>query len=201
MNIYTTPEALQGVCARNGDIINATFSTANQTIAKISCTGNIQVHTIYNGVATTETYSDLTNTVLALKADADTLVSIEGEVTKLIFHENLFITLGTIDLKNIITNNSRNLQYLDVSTNLKLTSLDVSKNTALTTLYCTSCTSLTSLRCNAYNEGVTSKLSAAITDATSTTGTVTVFAPLTYASTIKTAATTKGWTYTEQETA
>ena len=247
MNIYTTPDALQCAGAKLYNVINATFFTANPTITEITCTGDIQVHTIYNGLATTEIYSNLTDTAVSLKADAETLVRIVGDVTAITFPYDGHYpgdTSGQPRLKTIITANCRSLKSLTVKSALNLTSLDLSKNTALTyldcsyckitsldlskntaltslycrectgitsldlskntaltTLDCTSCTSLTSLRCNAYNEGVTSNLSAEITNATSTTGTVTVFAPLTYASTIKTAATTKGWSYTEQETA
>ena len=287
MNIYTTPYALQRAGAKIYNVINATFFIANPTITIITCTGNIQVHTIYNGIATTETYSNLTDTALSLKADAETLVRIVGDVTAITFpYDGTY--LGSISepyrLKTIITANCRSLKSLAVTGATKLTSLDLSKNTALTSLECNYCTSITSLdlsrnteltnltcsdtgitsldlsknteltrlncsdtditsldlskntaltslecsstgitsldlsknteltrlncdnckgitsiKCNASKMNITTSISSIIKQATSTTGTVTVFEPLTYASTIKTAATNKGWSYSEDD--
>ena len=97
------------------------------------------------------------------------------------------------------------LTALDVSKNTALTSLscndchvltalDLSKNTALTTLNCSSCTKLVSISYLATNEDVSTAIAGAITNATSTTGTVYTDSAAAYYSTIATAATTKGWT-------
>ena len=78
-----------------------------------------------------------------------------------------------------------------------ITSLDLSQNTALTNLNISLCSKLTSISCTAAEQTIAKNVSYFISQYASLKGTVTVYAPLTYASIISTAASEEGWTYKE----
>ena len=108
------------------------------------------------------------------------------------------------------------LQYLDCGNLPELTSLDLAANTQLQTLYCgnlpeltsldlaantqlqyldcNSCTGLTSISYSATNSNVSTSVANAITNASSSDGTVYTDSSGDYYNTIETAATAKGWT-------
>lgn len=165
MNIYTTPNALQAASAKFFQVIRFVSKIKDVTVRGISCTGDITTATTYDGELDIETYNDLDETTLYMRYDANAMVYITGNVTSFIC-DNAELTM------------------LDISKNTALTYLDISGNSTLTTIVCT-----------AGNKDVANGITYAIKNATSTTGTVTVYAPLTYASIIQEAATAKGWTY------
>ena len=132
-------------------------------------------------------------------------------------------TLQTLDIKGISSITSLDLSQntaltdlycynsgitsLDLSQNTALTnlncsytgitSLDLSQNTALTNLNISLCSKLTSISCTAAEQTIAKNVSYFISQYASLKGTVTVYAPLTYASIISTAASEEGWTYKE----
>ena len=251
MNIMQQPYFLNNGGNRKAkDGIMLWYAGKNPYIAGVTCTGAITIHSTYNGIATTETYTDLNNAAIAIKADPNTEVYIEGEVTsmsnyssekRIRCYNTALTTLncsscpGLTDL-NLSANTALTtlncyscpgLTNLNLSANTALTSLNcnsfpgltnlnLSANTALTTLYCYYCpgltnlnlsanTALTSLSCEycyyvntiyaiARNNGVAKKIESAIQSAFATNGTLYINSSDTYASTVISAATAKGWT-------
>ena len=78
-----------------------------------------------------------------------------------------------------------------------ITSLDLSQNTALAVINISSCNKLTSISCTAAEQTIAKDVSDFISQHDYLKGTVTVYAPLTYASIISTTASEEGWTYKE----
>ena len=96
---------------------------------------DVTVHSTYNGVAVTQNYPSLNNAAIALQADPNTEVYVEGTIT--------YIENSSSETRIVCHNTA--LETLDCTYCPRLTSLDLSANTALTDLYCNSCPGLTSL--------------------------------------------------------
>ena len=181
------------------------YAGKNPYIAGLKCTGAITIHSTYNGIATTETYSDLNNAAIAIKADPNTEVYIEGIISRMInassekrirCHNTALTELdcnsctGLTDL-NLSANTA--LTKLDCSSCTGLTDLNLSANTALTELYCSSCYYLTTIYAIAKNKNVSDIIVYAIQSAFASNGTLYINSSDTYASTVISAATDKGW--------
>ena len=110
------------------------YAGKNPFIQSISGT-DVTVHSTYNGEPVTQNYPSLNNAAIALQADSNTEVYIEGNVTSM---SNLSSE------KRIVCHNTA-MTSLNCSSCTGLTSLDLSANTAMTILDCFSCTGLTSL--------------------------------------------------------
>ena len=110
------------------------YAGKNPFIQSISGT-DVTVHSTYNGEPVTQNYPSLNNAAIALQADSNTEVYIEGNVTSM---SNLSSE------KRIVCHNTA-MTSLNCSSCTGLTSLDLSANTAMTSLNCSSCTGLTSL--------------------------------------------------------
>ena len=225
------------------------YAGKNPYIAVLKCTGAITIHSTYNGIATTETYSDLNNAAIAIKADPNTEVYIEGIISRMIndssekrirCHNTALTELdcnsctwltdlnlsANTALTELDCNSCTGLTDLNLSANTALTELDcysctgltdlnLSTNTALTTLYCNSCTGLTDLNLSANtaltildcyscyylttiyaiakNKNVSDIIVHAIQSAFASNGTLYINSSDTYASTVISAATDKGW--------
>ena len=220
MNIYTTPIALQRASAIKYNEFYVTFFIANPTINSMSSEGNIYICTTYNGARTVESYTNLERTAVSIKADAGTLIRIVGNLTyiSLPYDGDYPESGGTKRVESINTNSCRTLQTLIIKGISSITSLDLSQNTALTYLNClftgitsldlsqntalaviniSSCDKLTSISCTAAEQTIAKDVSDFISQHDYLKGTVTVYAPLTYASIISTTASEEGWTYKE----
>ena len=160
------------------------FGSANPFIQSITCSGDITIHSTYNGIATTETYSNLNNAAIAIRADINTEVYVEGDITGM---SNM-----SSERKIIIHNTA--LTSLNCYSCLGLTELNLSANTALTSLDCNSCNYVTNIYVRATKKSVAENISTLIQNAFSSNGTLHINSSDTYASTISDAATAKGWT-------
>ena len=221
---------------------------------KLSCDGDLQIVSTYNGDETIQTLSNISRQTVSIQSDPNTEIFIYGKITlfntivtypggttkiselntlyaksltnlncssnqltSLDVSANTALTslncssneLTSLDVSanKLLTNlncNSNGITSLDVSANTaltdlncnvnKLTSLDVSANTALTSLNCASNINITTIQSVAVNNSVASAIASLISDATSTTGTVTLRNGDEFNSTISDAATEKGWT-------
>ena len=159
------------------------YAGKNPYIAGLECTGAITIHSTYNGIATTETYSDLNNAAIAIKADPNTEVYIEGIISRMI---------NDSSEKRIRCHNTA-LTELDCNSCTWLTDLNLSANTALTILDCYSCYYLTTIYAIAKNKNVSDIIVHAIQSAFASNGTLYINSSDTYASTVISAATDKGW--------
>ena len=200
---------------------------------KLSCDGDLQIVSTYNGDEMIQTLSNISQQAVSIQSDPnteifiyskitsfDTLVTYPGGTTKISELNTLhaksltYLDCGTNQITSLDVSANTALKYLNCSNN-QLTSLDVSANTALENLRCNSNqltsldvsanTALTNLTCGnnlnitviqsvAVNSSVANQIASLITNATSTTGTVTLRNGDEFNSTISDAATTKGWT-------
>ena len=158
------------------------YADENPFIYSITGT-NVTVHSTYNGEPVTQNYPSLTEAAIALKADPNTEVYIEGNVTSMINNSSE---------KRIVCHNTA-LTTLNCDSCPGLTSLDLSANTALTTLNCNSCNYIRTIEYTAQNQTIATKIAGLISAAFATDGNV--YCKGTYSSTVQTAATSKGWTY------
>ena len=207
MNIMQQPYFLNnGGNKKAKDGIMLWYVGKNPYIAGLTGTGNITIHSIYNGISTTETYTNLNNTAIAIKADPNTEVYVEGNVTSM---KNLSLeqrirccstTLTTLscynclELTDIDVSTSTALTKLECYKDPGLTDLNLSANTALTTLYCDHCNYVQTIYAIASSQSVAKKIASAIQSAFATDGTLYINSSDTYASTVISAATAKGWT-------
>ena len=142
------------------------YAGKNPFIKSISGT-DVTVHSTYNGEPVTQNYPSLNNAAIALQADPNTEVYIEGTITNINNQSSeTRIVCHSTALTNLSYYNCPALTSLDLSANTALTniscsscpaltSLDLSANTALTSLSCSSCPALTSLDLSA-NTALTS---------------------------------------------
>ena len=139
MNVASSPIFLNSagnVQAPMTEGIRLLYSTQLPVIDQISGT-DVVVKSIYAGVQREESYASLSGESLVLFADANTPITITGEITELSIRDDTYIT----KLKCLNTA----LIELDCSGCTGLTSLDLSTNTALQTLNCSGCTGLAAL--------------------------------------------------------
>ena len=228
MNIMQQPYFLNnGGNKKMKDGIMLWYANKNPFIYMITCTGTISIHSIYNGIITTETYSNLNDVTLAIKADPNTEVYIEGKVTSMSnYSSEKRIRCYNTALTELNCSSCPGLTDLNLSANTALTELNcdscpgltdlnLSANTALTALHCSSCpgltdlnlsanTALTTLNCDscnyvqtiyaiAKNQNVAKNISSSIQSAFASNGTLYINSSDTYASTVISAATDKGW--------
>ena len=166
---------------------------------------DVTVHSTYNGEPVTQNYPSLNAAAIALQADPNTEVYIEGNVTSMynLSSEKRIVCHNTA-LTNLNCGGCTGLTSLDLSANTALTnllcgsctgltSLDLSANTALTNLFCGGCNYIETIKYVAQNTGVATKIAGLISVAFATDGNV--YCKGTYSSTVQTAATSKGWTY------
>ena len=146
---------------------------ADPVVAFITCIGEITVQSVKNGVAVTETYSDLSGAQLAIQADVNTEIKIIGDVTVFIcgeyqgwgyadtvlaksleFNNSVLAQVvvtgkdsyGAIStVESMVFNNTAALTILACDGCAGLTALDLSANTALHQMVCDGCTGLTAL--------------------------------------------------------
>ena len=158
------------------------YAGKNPFIKSISGT-DVTVHSTYNGEPVTQNYPSLNNAAIALQADPNTEVYIEGTITNI---NNQSSETRIVCHSTALTN----LSYYNCPA---LTSLDLSANTALTSLNCDHCNYIETIKYVAQNTGVATKIAGLISEAFATDGNV--YCKGTYSSTVQTAATSKGWTY------
>ena len=161
MNVASSPIFLNSAGntqAAMTEGIRLLYSTQLPVINQISGT-DVVVKSVYSGVPREESYASLSEDSLVLFADANTPITITGEITYLSIPDDTSITklkcLNTA-LTGLYCNDCTGLTSLDLSTNTALgtldcngctgiAALDLSTNTALEELYCNGCTGLTSL--------------------------------------------------------
>ena len=188
MNVASSPIFLNSAgnvqAAMTGGI-RLLYSTQLPVINQISGT-DVVVKSIYAGVPREESYASLSSDSLVLFADANTPITITGDITK------LSIQYDT-DITKLKCSNTA-LKALDCSGCTGLTSLDLSTNTALNELSCSLLDSITEIKTIATNEDVATAIAGAITGANADDGKVYVSSDDTYYSTVADAAVAKGWT-------
>ena len=122
---------------------------------KLSCDGDLQIISTYNGDKTIQTLSNISQQTVSIQSDPNTEIFIYGKVT--LFDTQVTYPGGTTKISELNTLYAKSLTYLNCSGN-GLTSLDVSENTALAHLNCSNNeltsldvsenTALTYLNCN-----------------------------------------------------
>ena len=131
------------------------YAGKNPFIKSITGT-DVTVHSTYNGEPVTQNYPSLNNAAIALQADPNTEVYVEGTITKMentlsekrIVCNNTALTslyCKTPYLTSIELRENTLLSSIECFDNDSLTSLDLSGNTALTTLDCNECEKLKSI--------------------------------------------------------
>lgn len=176
----------------------------------ITITGtDVTVHSTYNGEPVTQNYPSLNNAAIALQADPNTEVYVEGTITdmtnqssetRIVCHDTALTTLdcnSCTALTSLDLSNNTALTSLNCGSCPALTSLDLSNNTALTSLGCYSCNYIETIKYVAQNTDVATEIAGLISEAFATDGNV--YCKGTYSSTVQTAATSKGWTYNTLE--
>ena len=188
--------------------IKMMFLSDDPTIQSITGTGDITIRSTKNGEEVIDTITDPEGDAVAVQADKNTWIYIEGEVTELEHtDETKLVRLTATNTALTILNcySCYALQELNLSTNTALTSLNcsdcyalqelnLSTNTALTSLDCNSITQITAISYPATNSDVATAIANAITNADSSDGIVYTDSDADYYSTIETAANDKGWT-------
>lgn len=134
-------------------------AVADPVIYPLSC-GHIEIRTTKNGIARTEMYDNLLNAAVTLQADADTTITIIGNVSTFcvdgaayditsidVTHAYSLDILGLFHSEISVLDVSQNslLRELNVSQCDDLASLDLTGNTELQHLSCGYCTMLTDL--------------------------------------------------------
>ena len=157
--------------------IKMMFLSDDPTIQSITGTGDITIRSTKNGEEVIDTITDPEGDAVAVQADKNTWIYIEGEVTELEHtDETKLVRLTATNTALTILNcySCYALQELNLSTNTALTilncyscyalqELNLSTNTALTSLNCSDCyalqelnlstnTALTSLDCNSITQ-------------------------------------------------
>ena len=210
MNVASSPIFLNSAgnvqAAMTGGI-RLLYSTQLPVINVIYGT-DVVIKSIYAGVPREESYASLSRDSLVLFADANTPITITGEITHLSVRDDTYITklkcLNTA-LNSLYCNDCTGLTSLDLSTNTALNilecsgctglaALDLSTNTALNSLNCKLLDSVTEIKTLATNENVATAIAGAITGANAEDGKVYVSSDDTYYSTVADAAVAKGWT-------
>lgn len=148
-----------GMRRNTGEYMTFTCAVADPVIFPLSC-GHIEIRTTKNGIARTEMYNNLVNAAVALQADANTTITIIGNVSMFIVDGTAY-DITSIDVThayslNVLGLAHSNISVLDVSQNsllrdlgvnqcVYLTSLDLTGNAELQNLDCGYCSALTDL--------------------------------------------------------
>ena len=161
-----SPEFLQAA-GRAGktqkNILSFIAGDEDMVIYIIAGNGEITINTTKNGEVTTDTLID-PEAVYVLSNDANTLVTIIGDVTKLYFYnedvdDEIPVNISNLDvtkckslielqvewcqnLTSLDLSKNSALNYFDCSYSIALQSLELSNNTLLSTLYCGDCDNL-----------------------------------------------------------
>lgn len=190
-------------------------ASADAVLYQVKCVGTIKVVSTKNGETVTQTYTDLSNTTLSVQSDANSVVKIIGDVTRIWVAFRQGSPVGNSDITSFDATNCKSITYINLSstdiTSLdisqcsaltivdlsycsQLESLDASTNTAATSISLSGCTKITTIKYPATNAGVSTALASAITNATASDGTLYTDSQGAYYSTLETAAQGAGWT-------
>ena len=139
---FTSPVWLQSASNVGGgkEYISFVDTMGNPQI-KLSCDGDLQIVSTYNGDEMIQTLSNISQQAVSIQSDPNTEIFIYGKVTS--FDTTVSYPGGTTEISELNTLHAKSLTYLYCPNN-PLTSLDVRANTALTELDCGS-NQLTSL--------------------------------------------------------
>lgn len=118
---------------------------ADLAIFRLSCEGEIVIRTVKGGEAHTETYSNLADAAISLSCDANTLVTITGNVTTLVFYNSVVDPEEPVNISDLNVSKCKSLAILSIAWCQNLTSIDLSANTELAAFDCSYCTGLTTL--------------------------------------------------------
>ena len=171
MGLSAIMNSVFGRGGRKKPVIKFTSNAYDPFVQSLTCKGTITIESIKDGNPVVETYSNLTDTLVNIQADADTEITITGNVIKLDFavynddpdvddYEGCF-DISTVEvsecgrLKSLAVPYCENITELNLAANTALqylycgntsiTELNLAANTALQTLYCNGCTSITKL--------------------------------------------------------
>ena len=224
MGLSAIMDSVFGRGGRKKPVIKFTSNADDPFVQSLTCKGTITIKSIKDGNPVVETYSNLTDTLVNIQADADTEITITGNVIKLDFavynddpdvndYEGCF-DISTVEvsecgkLKSLAVPYCENITELNLAANTALqtlncygctsiTELNLAANTALQTLDCYGCTSVSNISYPATNGNVSTAIAGAIKNATSSDGTVYTDSAAAHYSTIADAATAKGWTISQ----
>ena len=147
--ILGTDAAFANAAGRGGrkteNVLSFIAGDQDMEIYQLSCTGDISIKTTKNGSEYIDTHADLEEETILLQCDADTQVSIIGDITKICFYDWDEEPGVLINIFSLNVTKCKTLTDLDISWCKNLTSIDLSENTALTSFYCSDCSALTTL--------------------------------------------------------
>ena len=110
------------------NVVTFTTLSADPTIT-LSCSGQIAIHSVSGGIPRTQTYSELNAEDIAIVADANSQVTINGDVT------DMFCTnLHGCDLLSLDVSRDAELLVLGIEGQNNLVAVDVTHNSKLKAL-------------------------------------------------------------------
>ena len=150
MGLSAIMNSVFGRGGRKKPVIKFTSSANDPFVQSLTCKGTITIESIKDGNPVVETYSNLTDTLVNIQADADTEITITGNVIKLdfsVYNDDPDINNyeGCFDISTVEVSECGKLKSLAVPYCENITVLNLAANTALQYLDCNGCTSITEL--------------------------------------------------------
>ena len=150
MGLSAIMNSVFGRGGRKKPVIKFTSSADDPFVQSLTCKGAITIESIKDGEMIIEKYSDLMDTLVNIQADADTEITIIGNVIKLdfaVYNDDPEIDdyEGCFDISTVEVSECKKLKSLSVPYCENITELNLAANTALQTLDCGGCTSITEL--------------------------------------------------------
>ena len=202
MGLSAIMDSVFGRGGRKKPVIKFTSNANDPFVQSLTCKGTITIESIKDGDPVIEKYSNLMDTLVNIQADADTEITITGNVIKLdfaVYNDDPDVDdyEGCFDISTVDVRECRKLKSLAVPYCENITELNLAANTALQYLDCNGCTSVSNISYPATNSNVSTAIAGAITNATASDGTVYTDSVAAHYSTIADAATAKGWTISQ----
>ena len=149
MGLSAIMNSIFGRGGRKKPVIKFTSSADDPFVQSLTCKGTITIESIKDGNPVVETYSNLTDTLVNIQADADTEITITGNIIKLdfaVYNDDPDVDdyEGCFDISTVDVRECRRLKSLSVPYCENITELNLAANTALQYLDCGS-TSITEL--------------------------------------------------------
>ena len=150
MGLSAIMDSVFGRGGRKKPVIKFTSNADDPFIQSLTCKGSITIESIKDGDPVIEKYSNLMDTLVNIQADADTEITITGNVIKLdfaVYNDDPDVDdyEGCFDISTVEVSECGRLKSLAVPYCENITELNLAANTALQYLDCNGCTSITEL--------------------------------------------------------
>lgn len=128
-----------------GNMIVFKESIADPILYQLSCTGTITIQSIKNGEVVKQTYTDLNNTQVSIQADANTNITIFGDVTNFHNAHSIGGYIGSNYVTELDITKCLSLTKLGIEGCADLQSIDTSLNSNLTSITIFACSNIQSI--------------------------------------------------------